>query len=61
MHKELLALFGLELLTLNLYNCVHSFLLYFKGFFREAAHVRAHFTLPQRTLTGCKGTNFIEH
>ena len=44
MHKELLALFGL---------------LYFKGFFREAAHVRAHFTLPQRTLTGCKGTNYF--
>ena len=31
MHKELLALFGLELLTLNF------------------------------SLTGCKGTNFIEH
>ena len=23
MHEELLALFGLELLTLNFYNCVH--------------------------------------
>ena len=42
MHKELLALF----------------ILYFKGFFREAAYVRTHFTLPQRTLTGCKGTTF---
>ena len=29
MHKELLALFGLELLTLNFYNCVHSFFIVF--------------------------------
>jgi hypothetical protein len=29
MHKELLALFGLELLTLNFYNCVHSFYIVF--------------------------------
>ena len=24
-------------------------------------HGRTHFLLPPRTLTGCKGTNFIEH
>ena len=37
-HKELLALLHLKLLTLNLYNCVHLFIC-IKGFFREAAYV----------------------
>ena len=45
-YKELLALLGLELLTLNFYNCVHCYLFVFKGFFREAAHVRARLICP---------------
>ena len=34
--EELLALLSLELLTVNLYDCVHFLLLCINGFFREA-------------------------
>ena len=36
MYEELLALLSLELLTVNLYNCVHL-IIYINGFFREAS------------------------
>jgi hypothetical protein len=56
-NEELLALFYLKLLTLNVYNCVHLFIV-LKGFLREAAYVRTHFTLPQRTQIGVQRYEF---
>jgi len=39
-NEELLALLSLELLTVNLYDCVHLFI-YINGFFRKACKHRA--------------------
>ena len=59
-HEELLTLLCLKLLTLNFYNCVHYIIIVFRGFLREAAHVRAHLSEPQRDKSGAKVQLLIE-
>ena len=54
--EEALACFGLELLTVNLYDCVH-FKMMFKRIFPGGGPAFAgHLTEPRRTLSGRKFT-----
>ncbi len=56
-YEEFLALFSLELLTVNLYDCVHF--LVFKRVFPQGGYALCYrLTEPPRTKIGCKGTAF---
>ena len=55
-NEEFLALFDLELLTVNFYNCVHFN--YLNGFFRKANGSISHcFFMPPRTKSAAKLLN----
>lgn len=58
--KELLALFSTELLTVNLYDCVHCWY-DVNGFFREADCIHSHFVLPRRTLKSAAKLLLFSH
>ena len=58
--EELLSSFSLELLTVNLYDCVH-FELLINGFFRKADGLYHHLFKPPRTIIGCKITKSLRH
>ena len=60
-HEELLALFGLELLTVNLNDCVHFLnnnLTVFPGGGRAKSFAQP-LSWPRRTQIGCKGITFF--
>ena len=59
-YEELLAGFSLELLTVNLNDCVHLFIYYLTGLTAGRNHLVVHFFGPQRHKSGAKLVLFCE-
>ena len=59
-NEELLASFSLELLTVNLNDCVHLFIYYLTGLTAGRNHLVIRFFEPQRHKSGAKLALFCE-